>query len=120
MVGGIENRGESMRKTRKSHPSNLKAKVAIGAIKAHKTAAQIAQMFGIDPKETRLARFGVSDRRILPICISKAPAKGIWLASNILGPVRVLQTSSKAPGEKEPRMCERKLSVTRASLGQGR
>src|SRR6266403_2752299 len=43
MVGGIENRGESMPKTRKSHPPSLKAKVAVEAIKAHKTAAQIAQ-----------------------------------------------------------------------------
>src|SRR5438034_10354953 len=37
MLGGIENRGESMPKTRKSHPPSLKAKVAVEAIKAHKT-----------------------------------------------------------------------------------
>jgi hypothetical protein len=36
-----------MPKTRKSHPPSLKAKVAVEAIKAHKTAAQIAQMFGV-------------------------------------------------------------------------
>ena len=30
-----------MPKTRKSHPPSLKAKVAVEAIKAHKTAAQI-------------------------------------------------------------------------------
>src|ERR1700694_2978893 len=51
MVGGIENRGESMPKTRKSHPPSLKAKVAVEAIKAHKTAAQIAQMFGVHPTQ---------------------------------------------------------------------
>ena len=49
MVGGIENRGESMPKTSKIHPPSLKAKVAVEAIKAHKTAAQIAQMFGVHP-----------------------------------------------------------------------
>jgi hypothetical protein len=38
MVGGIENEGESMPRTRKSHPPSLKAKVAVEAIKAHKTA----------------------------------------------------------------------------------
>jgi transposase-like protein len=36
-----------MPRTRKSHPPSLKAKVAVEAIKAHKTAAQIAQMFGV-------------------------------------------------------------------------
>src|SRR5580692_8093832 len=51
MVGGIENEGESMPKTRKSHPPSLKAKVAVEAIKAHKTAAQIAQMFGVHPTQ---------------------------------------------------------------------
>src|SRR5207247_2012730 len=51
MEGGIENRGESMPKTRKSHPPSLKAKVAVEAIKAHKTAAQIAQMFGVHPTQ---------------------------------------------------------------------
>ena len=40
-----------MPKTRKSHPPSLKAKVAIEAIKAHKTAAQIAQMFGVHPTQ---------------------------------------------------------------------
>jgi transposase len=51
MVGGIENEGESMPRTRKSHPPSLKAKVAVEAIKAHKTAAQIAQMFGVHPTQ---------------------------------------------------------------------
>src|SRR5260370_8349509 len=51
MVGGIENRGESMPKTRKSHPPSLKARVAVEAIKAHKTTAQIAQMFGVHPTQ---------------------------------------------------------------------
>jgi hypothetical protein len=51
MKGGIENEGESIPKTRKSHPPSLKAKVAVEAIKAHKTAAQIAQMFGVHPTQ---------------------------------------------------------------------
>jgi transposase len=51
MVCGIENEGESMPRTRKSHPPSLKAKVAVEAIKAHKTAAQIAQMFGVHPTQ---------------------------------------------------------------------
>src|ERR1700689_1452886 len=51
MVGGIENGEESMPKVRKSHPPSLKAKVALEAIKAHKTAAQIAQMFGVHPTQ---------------------------------------------------------------------
>ena len=33
-----------MPRTRKSHPPSLKAKVAVEAIKAHKTTAQIAQI----------------------------------------------------------------------------
>ncbi len=40
-----------MPRTRKSHPPSLKAKVAIEAIKGHKTAAQIAQMFGVHPTQ---------------------------------------------------------------------
>jgi transposase len=40
-----------MPKTRKSHPPSLKAKVAVEAIKAHKTATQIAQMFGVHPTQ---------------------------------------------------------------------
>jgi transposase len=51
MVGGIENRGETMPRTRKNHPPSLKAKVAVEAIKAHKTAAQIAQVFGVHPTQ---------------------------------------------------------------------
>jgi transposase len=47
----LKNRGESMPKTRKNHPPSLKAKVAVEAIKAHKTAAQIAQMFGVHPTQ---------------------------------------------------------------------
>ena len=47
----FENGEESMPKTRKSHPPSLKAKVAVEAIKAHKTAAQIAQMFGVHPTQ---------------------------------------------------------------------
>ena len=38
-----------MPKIRKSHPPSLKAKVAVEAIKAHKTAAKIAQVFGVHP-----------------------------------------------------------------------
>jgi putative transposase len=40
-----------MPKTRKSHPPSLKAKVAVEAIRAHKTAAQIAQMFDVHPTQ---------------------------------------------------------------------
>src|ERR1700686_187698 len=50
MVGGIENEGESMPRTRKNHPPSLKAKVA-EAIRAYKTTAQIAQMFGVHPTQ---------------------------------------------------------------------
>ncbi len=35
----------------RAHPPSLKAKVAVEAIKAHKTAAQIAQMFGVHPTQ---------------------------------------------------------------------
>src|SRR5580700_7272353 len=51
MVGGIENEGESMPRTRKNHPPSLKAKVAVEAIRAYKTTAQIAQMFGVHPTQ---------------------------------------------------------------------
>jgi transposase len=37
-----------MPRTRKNHPPSLKAKVAVEAIKAHKTAAQ---MFGVHPTQ---------------------------------------------------------------------
>ena len=40
-----------MPRTRKSHPPSLKAKVAIEAIRAHKTAAPIAQMFDVHPTQ---------------------------------------------------------------------
>ena len=40
-----------MPRTRKSHPPSLKAKVAVEAIKAHKTTVQIAQMFGVHPTQ---------------------------------------------------------------------
>ena len=33
------------------HPPSLKAKVAVEAIKGHKTTAQIAQMFGVHPTQ---------------------------------------------------------------------
>jgi transposase-like protein len=42
---------ETMPRTRKNHPPSLKAKVAVEAIKAHKTAAQIAQVFGVHPTQ---------------------------------------------------------------------
>ena len=48
MVGSIENEGEPMPRTRKSHPPSLKAKVAIEAIRGHKTTAQ---MFGVYPTQ---------------------------------------------------------------------
>ena len=59
-----------MPKTRKSHPPSLKAKVAVDAIKAHKTAAQIAQMFGVHPTQVAAGR-----NRRWPVCpISSATA----------------------------------------------
>ena len=65
MVGGIENEGESVPRTRKNHPPNLKAKVAIEAIKGQKTTTQIAQMFGVHPTQvggwTRQALSGLPD-----------------------------------------------------------
>src|SRR5437764_2117491 len=51
MVGGIDKERQSTPRTLKSHPPSLKAKVAVEAIKAHKTAAQIAQMFGVHPTQ---------------------------------------------------------------------
>ena len=40
-----------MPSTRKNHPPSLKAKVAVEAIKEHKTAGQIAQTFGVHPTQ---------------------------------------------------------------------
>src|SRR5262245_51833331 len=63
MVGGIENEGESMPRTRKNHPPSLKAKVAIEAIKAQKTTTQISPNVRRSPnpsrrlEETSLGRF---------------------------------------------------------------
>src|SRR6476620_6704244 len=51
MVGGIETGEESMPRSRKNHPPSLTAKVALEAIKAHKTTALIAQMFGVHPPQ---------------------------------------------------------------------
>jgi transposase-like protein len=51
MESGIENEGEPMPRTRKNHPPSLKAKVAVEAIRGHKTAAEIAQMYGVHPTQ---------------------------------------------------------------------
>ena len=51
MVGGIENEGESIPRARKSHLPSLKARLAVEAIKSHKTTAQIAQMFAVHPTQ---------------------------------------------------------------------
>ena len=40
-----------MPRIRKSHPPSLKARVAVEAIKEHKTTAQIAQMFAVHPTQ---------------------------------------------------------------------
>ena len=53
-----------MPRTRKNHPPSLKAKVAVEAIKAHKTTAQIAQVFGVHPTQVRRACDGM--RLFLP------------------------------------------------------
>jgi transposase-like protein len=37
--------------TRKNHPPGLKAKVAVEAIKGHKTTTQIAQTYGVHPTQ---------------------------------------------------------------------
>ena len=42
-----------MPRTRKNHPPSLKAKVAVEAIKAQKTTAQIAQVFGGGREQVR-------------------------------------------------------------------
>jgi transposase len=61
----MDNEGESMPKTRKSHPPSLKAKVAIEAIKAQRTTAQISQMFSVHPSQVAVwkkqALFGLPD-----------------------------------------------------------
>ena len=40
-----------MPRTRKNHPPSLKAKVALEAIKAHRTTIEIAQMCGVHPTQ---------------------------------------------------------------------
>jgi putative transposase len=40
-----------MPQTRKNHPPSLKARVAIDAIKGHKTTTQIAQTYGVHPTQ---------------------------------------------------------------------
>ena len=37
--------------TRKNHPPSLKARVAVEALKGHKTTTQIAQTFGVHPTQ---------------------------------------------------------------------
>jgi putative transposase len=62
---GIENKEKSMPQTRKNHPPSLKAKVALEAIKGHKTTAQIAQIYGVHPTQIgfwkRQAETGLPD-----------------------------------------------------------
>lgn len=45
----MENKGETMPRTRKHHPPALKAKVALEAIKAQRTTSEIAQIYGVHP-----------------------------------------------------------------------
>ena len=40
-----------MPKTRKNHPPSLKAKVAVEAIRGHKTTAEIAQLYAVHPTQ---------------------------------------------------------------------
>ena len=47
----MENRERPMPQTRKNHPPSLKAKVAIEAIKGHKTTGQIAQIYAVHPTQ---------------------------------------------------------------------
>ncbi len=66
-----------MPKTRKSHPPSLTAKVAVPTIRAHQTAAQIAQMFDvIQPtwaagKEKRLRACRMSLATALSRCANR-------------------------------------------------
>ena len=47
----MENEGTPMPRTRKNHPPSLKAKVAVEAIRANRTTAEIAQMYGVHPTQ---------------------------------------------------------------------
>src|SRR5437588_6489575 len=64
-----------MPRTGKSHPPSLKAKVAVEAIKAHKTAAQIAQMFGVHPTQVGGWKKGREGRRYSNIGTYMLPPK---------------------------------------------
>jgi len=44
-----------MPRTRKTYPPSLKAKVAVEAIKEHKTTIQIGQTFGVHPTDLPLS-----------------------------------------------------------------
>ncbi len=62
----------------------LKAKVAVEAIRAHKTAAQIAQMFGVHPTEVdgwKRQALGrqVSIRLVSSSMQSVSRAENLWL-----------------------------------------
>src|ERR1700691_5065434 len=75
MVGSIENEGESVPRTRTNHPPSLTAKVAVEAIRAHKTTVQIAQMFG-----AHSTHVGGERSRPFPagrICLAGAARRGL-------------------------------------------
>ena len=76
--------------TRKSHPPSLKAKVAVEAIKAHKTTAQIAQMFGVHPTQV-----GGWKKQALPVCRTSSATAASRCASRPT-PTRTSSTSRSA------------------------
>src|SRR5215471_13204094 len=91
MVGGIENEGESMPRTRKNHSPSLKAKVAIEAIKAQKTTTQISPNVRRSPTQVggwkRQALAGLPD-------VFGTQARSGWRPSGrlLVGPLHHLRT----------------------------
>ena len=79
-----------MPRTRKSHLPSLKAKVAVEAIKGHKTTAQIAQMFGVHPTQV-----GGWKKQALEACRTSS-ATGVSRSASWPTPRRTNSTSRSA------------------------
>ena len=77
-----------MPKVRKSHPPSLKAKVAVEAIRAHKTAAQIAQMFGVHPTQVGGWKKQASRRERGSICLAALTIAAEGGKADIAKPMR--------------------------------
>ena len=88
--GGIENEGESMPKVRKSHPPSLKAKVAVEAIKAHKTAAcrSATNARGCSERAAQQGRIG-SLRQSCKSCRPRSKSSSLHLLSCLAGSPRM-------------------------------